>query len=51
MTEEARKRLITWGVDGYGQKWYLCRCCRKEFGGSSEIDYWDIDHKCKEDEK
>jgi len=49
MTEGARKRLITWGVDGYGVKWYLCRQCLKEFGSSNKIDYYDIDHKCKKD--
>ena len=47
MTDEDRTTLITWGVDGFGVKWFLCNSCREEFGSSKEIDYFDIDHKCK----
>jgi hypothetical protein len=44
MTEEARKRLITWGVNGYGARYFLCRVCLEEFG---YVDYWAISHYCK----
>ena len=43
MTDEERKRLISWGVDGYGQKHYDCLKCGQYLGVT---DYWAIDHHC-----
>lgn len=34
---------ITWGVDGYGQKHYLCEYCELFFG---DVDPDTIDHDC-----
>ena len=48
MTKEARKRLITWGVDGYGVRWFICHLCLEEFGSEKEIDYDNVNHECKE---
>ena len=35
---------ITWGVDGYGEKHYLCEGCNFVFGN---VDVDSIKHKCK----
>tara|TARA_R110002153_G_scaffold5985_3_gene27526 strand:- start:438 stop:584 length:147 start_codon:yes stop_codon:yes gene_type:complete len=48
MTNEERKRLITWGVNGHGDKFYLCDCCGEKFG---YVDFYEINHKCKEVKK
>lgn len=34
---------ITWGVDGYGAKHYLCDYCELVFG---PVDPDEIEHKC-----
>ena len=46
MNESERKRLIGWGVNGYGEKFFICNKCGEKFG---YVDYWEIKHKCKED--
>jgi len=37
---------ITWGVNGYGTKYYLCNYCFLEFG---DVDPYEIEHKCNID--
>jgi len=35
---------LTWGVDGYGQRHYLCAVCGEMFG---IVDEDDIEHDCE----
>lgn len=39
---------LTWGVDGYGRRYYLCKGCGKHFGVVKDIFYERLVCECSE---